>query len=157
LPILKKDFHTRPEHFIEAKALGASAALLIVRAVSPTALMECMAAARDVALEVLVEIHRESELELAVKAGAKIIGVNARNLETLEMDPKAHARLLPRIPEEIIAVAESGMSIRLDMRRVADQGADAALIGSSLSQAADVVTLLRSLSSVTRRPHDSSN
>jgi indole-3-glycerol phosphate synthase len=157
LPILKKDFHTKPEHFIQAKALGASAALLIVRAVPPSVLLECMAAAREVALEVLVEVHTDAELDLAVKSGAEIIGVNARNLETLDIDHKVHERLLPRIPETVIAVAESGMSTRLDMRRVADQGADAALIGSSLSQAPDVVGLLRSLSSVTRRPHDRSN
>jgi indole-3-glycerol phosphate synthase len=157
LPILKKDFHTTPEHLLEAKALGASAALLIVRALAPTALQECMTTAREIGLEVLVEVHRPSELDLAVKCGAQIIGVNSRNLETLELDPGVHGRLLPRIPEEVIAVAESGMSVRLDLRRVADQGADAVLIGTSLSQATDVVALLRSLSSVTRRPHADSN
>ena len=157
LPILKKDFHTKPEHFVEAKALGVSAALLIVRAVPPSVLRECMSAARDIGLEVLVEVHTDAELDLAVKCGAEIIGVNARNLETLDIDTTVHGRLLPRIPEDVIAVAESGMSIRLDMRRVADQGADAALIGSSLSQSSDVVGLLRSLSSVTRRPHDNSH
>ncbi len=155
LPILKKDFHTLPEHILQAKALGASAALVIVRAVSPTALFECMSTARECELELLVEVHTQDELDLAVKAGASIIGVNARNLETLEMDPTIHGKLLPRIPDHIIAVAESGMSARLDLRRAADQGADAVLIGSSLSQSDDVVGLMRTLASVTRRPHAS--
>ena len=151
LPILKKDFHTTPEHLLQAKELGASAALLIVRAVSPSALRDCITAAREAALELLVEVHREKELELALDSGATIIGVNTRNLETLEINREIHAHLIPKIPSSVIAVAESGMSTRLDVRRISETGADAVLIGSSLSRAPDVDQLLRSLATVTRR------
>lgn len=153
LPVLKKDFHTRPEHFLEARALGAAAALLIVRAVPPSVMRECLAASLAVGLEVLVEVHRESELELAAASGASIIGINARNLETLQMDHTAHDRLLPLIPEGVISVAESGMATRDDVQRAADRGADAVLIGSSLSESLDVAALLRALSSVKRGPN----
>jgi indole-3-glycerol phosphate synthase len=151
LPILKKDFHSSPEHLLQARALGASAALLIVRAVPPTILRESIAAAREAGLELLVEVHREGELELALDSGATIIGVNARNLETLEIDRRIHFRLIPKIPSSVIAVAESGMSTRLDVRQVSETGADAVLIGSELSRAADVEPVLRSLATVTRR------
>ena len=151
LPILKKDFHTSPEHLLQAKALGASAALLIVRAVPPTVLRESIAAAREAGLELLVEVHREGELELALDSGATIIGVNARDLETLGIDSKVHFRLIPKIPASVIAIAESGMSTRLDVERAAETGADAVLIGSGLSRAADVDAVLRSLATVTRR------
>lgn len=151
LPILKKDFHTTPEHVLQAKHLGASAALLIVRAVPPHRVRECIVAAHENAIDLLVEVHTESELEVAVESGASIIGVNARNLETLVMDETAHERLIPMIPSGIIAVAESGMATRLDVRGAADFGADAVLIGSSLSQAENPVELLRSLTTVTRR------
>lgn len=151
LPILKKDFHVSPKHLHQAKNLGASAALLIVRAISPETLRECMQAAADIGIEVLIEVHRESELELALELGAKIVGVNARNLETLEMNPKVHAELIPRIPVGVIAIAESGMSTCDDVQRAADLGADAVLIGSSLSQSDDPAGLLQSLTTVKRR------
>lgn len=151
LPILKKDFHISPDHMRHAKSIGASAALLVVRAVPPETLRVCMQAAAEAGIEVLVEVHRESELELALELGAKIIGVNARNLETLEINPSIHGELIPRIPASVIAVAESGMSTREDVQRAADFGADAVLIGSSLSQSENVADLLHSLTSVTRR------
>ncbi len=151
LPILKKDFHTKPEHVLQAKHLGASAALLIVRALPADRVRECVIAAHENAIDLLVEVHTEGELDVAVESGASIIGVNARNLETLEMDETAHERLIPRIPARLIAVAESGMANRLDVRRAADHGADAVLIGSSLSAAADPAELMKSLTTVTRR------
>ncbi len=151
LPILKKDFHTKPEQILQAKELGASAALLIVRAVTPAQLRECIVTANENAIDLLVEVHRESELDLALENGASIIGVNTRNLETLEMNPTAHERLIPRIPANVIAVAESGMSTRLDVLRAADVGADAVLIGSILSETGDVATLLRAFTTITRR------
>lgn len=151
LPVLKKDFHTSAAHFREAHSLGASAALLIVRAVPPSVVRECIALARAIGLDLLVEVHTRSELDLAIDAGAGIIGVNARNLETLKMNARVHAELLPAIPPGIIAVAESGMSTREDVARAAAAGADAVLIGSSLSRAADVPGLLRELATVPRR------
>lgn len=151
LPLLKKDFHTKPEHMVQAWKLGASAALLIVRAIPPAALRECMAAAAEVGIEVLVEVHRESELDLALELGATIVGVNARDLETLKMNPHAHKDLIPRVPTDVIAIAESGMSTRKDIERAADAGADAVLIGTSLSHAPDPGGLLRILTNVPRR------
>ncbi len=151
LPILKKDFHTTPEHILAAKAMGASAALLIVRAVPPQRLRECIVVAHENAIDLLVEVHREEELDLALASGASIIGVNARNLETLEMDETVHERLIPKIPRNVIAVAESGMTWRVDVRRASELGADAVLIGSSLSESEDLPTLLKSLTTVARK------
>ncbi len=151
LPILKKDFHSTPEHILAAKAMGASAALLIVRAVPPQRLRECIVVAHENAIDLLVEVHREEELDLALASGASIIGVNARNLETLEMDETVHERLIPKIPRNVIAIAESGMTWRVDVRRASELGADAVLIGSSLSESEDLPTLLKSLTTVVRK------
>ncbi len=151
LPVLKKDFHTTPEHILAAKAVGASAALLIVRAVPPALLRECILVAHENAIDLLVEVHREAELDLALESGAKIIGVNTRNLETLEMDESVHELLIPKIPKSVIAIAESGMTSRTDVSRASELGADAVLIGSSLSATDDLPTLLQSLTSVARK------
>ena len=150
LPLLKKDFHVDPLQIVEAKALHASAALVIVRAVAPTRLRELMDAARTVGLELLVEVRDENELQLALAFGAKVIGINNRNLETLEIDPSTATRLLPLIPGDVIAVAESGVKRREDVERVAAAGADAVLIGSELSASANPESALRSLASVQR-------
>lgn len=151
-PTLKKDFHIDPIQLVEAKALGASAALLIVRALAPAQLTEMIVGARQLSLEVLVEIRDEDELARAVDAGATIIGVNNRNLETLVIDPSTSERLLPLIPASAIAVAESGISTRADVERVADAGADAILVGSAISAAADPRAAVAALSTVHRVP-----
>jgi indole-3-glycerol phosphate synthase len=150
LPLVKKDFHVDPLQIVEAKAIGASAALVIVRAVAPVRLRELLDAGRSVGLELLVEIRDEKELELALAFGAKVIGINNRNLETLEIDPATAPRLLPLIPSDVIAVAESGMKTARDVERVAAAGADAVLIGSELSAAANPEAAVRSLASVQR-------
>ena len=151
VPALKKDFHVRPIQLVEARALGASAALLIARALSPERLREMTDAARRLELEVLVEVRDESELERALECGATMIGVNNRNLETLVIDPATAERLIPRIPPGLIAVAESGVSTRADVERYAGAGADAVLVGSSISAAADPVRATRALAGVSRR------
>lgn len=151
VPALKKDFHLRPIQLVEARALGASAALLIVRALSPERLREMTDTARRLALEVLVEVRDEAELDRALECGATTIGVNNRDLETLVIDPTTAERLVPHIPAGLVAVAESGVSTREDVTRYAACGADAVLVGSSISAAADPVAATRALAGVPRR------
>lgn len=136
VPVLKKDFHVAPVQMFEARARGASAALLIARAVHPDMLAELLDAARDAALEALVEVRDECELATAVALGASVIGVNNRDLETLLMDCAA-ANVVPLIPAAVAAVAESGIAGRREVEQAAAAGADAVLVGSMLSAAAD--------------------
>lgn len=150
IPVLKKDFHVQPIQLLEAKALGASAALLIVKALGPAGLPRMMQAAKELRLEVLVEVRDEQELDVALECGALVIGINNRNLETLAIDSATSERLLARVPSSIIAVAESGVSRREDVERVARAGADAVLVGSSVSAAADPQEAVRRLSGVPR-------
>jgi indole-3-glycerol phosphate synthase len=152
VPALKKDFHVRPIQLVEAKALCASAALLIARALSPDRLQEMARVARTLNLEVLVEIRDEAELERALECGATMIGVNNRNLETLVIDPATAERLIPKIPSGLVAIAESGVRTRTDVERYARCGADAVLVGSSISGAADPVQATREIAAVPRRP-----
>ena len=151
VPALKKDFHVLPIQLVEARALGASAALLIARALSPDRLREMIATARRLDLEVLVEVRDEAELERALECGASMIGVNNRNLETLVIDPATAERLIPRIPPGLVAIAESGVSTREDVERYARSGADAVLVGSSISAAPDPTQATRALAGVPRR------
>jgi len=150
VPILKKDFHLERVQLLEAKAIGASAALLIVRALGPRSLREMVTAAKELSLEVVVEIRDENELDLALETGASIIGINNRNLETLEMDPSTSERLLRRVPIGIVAIAESGVTGRADVERVARAGADAVLVGSAVSSASNPAEAVRTLTGVSR-------
>ena len=150
LPLLKKDFHVDVAQIYEAKALGAAAALVIVRAVNPDRLRELIDAGREVGLDVLVEVRDEAELRLALSLGAGIIGVNNRNLETLEIDTTTATRVIPHVPKGVIAVAESGVKTVEDVKRLAGAGADAVLIGSELSASLDPETSVRSLTGIKR-------
>jgi len=150
LPLLKKDFHVDVVQILEAKALGASAGLLIVRAVNPETLRQLIDVAKDIALETLVEIRTEQELDLALSCGATIIGVNNRNLETLEIDPENSLRLIPMIPKDVLAIGESGVSSPDDVRRLGEAGADAVLVGSAISAATDPAIAVRSLTGIRR-------
>ncbi|HWJ22019.1 MAG TPA: indole-3-glycerol phosphate synthase TrpC [Gemmatimonadaceae bacterium] len=150
LPLLKKDFHVHPLQMVEARALGASAALVIARAVSPARLGELARAATDVGLEVLFEVRDEAELETVLEAGALMIGVNNRDLETLVIDPDTAVRLLPLVPADRIAIAESGVRTRADVERYARAGADAVLVGSSISASSEPATAVRALADVSR-------
>ncbi len=151
LPILKKDFHVDVIQLIEARVLGASAALLIARALPPDRLISLVDEGRALGLELLVEIRDEEELETAVQSGATMIGVNNRNLETLEIDPATCDRLIPKIPADRVAIAESGVQARGDVERFAALGADAVLVGSVLSAAPDPAEAVRALATVQRR------
>ena len=152
LPALKKDFHVAPIQLVEARALGASAALLIARALSPERLAELMRIGRELALELLVEVRDEAELERSLSEGATMIGVNNRDLETLLIDPDTAIRLIPLIPAHVAAIAESGIRTRADVERYAAVGANAVLVGSSLSAAPDPVLATRALAGVPRIP-----
>jgi indole-3-glycerol phosphate synthase len=152
IPALKKDFHIDPLQLFEARLHGATAALLIVRALRPDRFVEMLSTAGSLGLETIVEIRDEDELRLALDSGASIIGINNRDLETLVIDPGTSDRLLPLIPASAIAIAESGMSSRKDVERVAKLGADAVLVGSSLSAAANPTELVKDLASVPRVP-----
>jgi indole-3-glycerol phosphate synthase len=150
VPVLKKDFHVEPLQLLEAKGLGASAALLIVRALGPDGLAQMMKAADDYGIEVLVEIRDERELDWALQHGADIVGINNRDLETLAIDPSRSERLLKAVPEWVVAIAESGVQGRSDVERVGQAGANAVLVGSSLSGAANVADAVRALVGVRR-------
>lgn len=151
LPVLRKDFHIDPLQLVEAHGAGATAVLLIARALAQPQLVKLMEFARKLGLETLVEVRTDGELERALAAGATIIGVNSRNLETLEVDERVPERLMPLIPRDVIGVWESGVHDVDAVRRAADRGADAVLVGSALSRAADPEVLVRELASVTRQ------
>jgi indole-3-glycerol phosphate synthase len=149
---MRKDFLVHPLQLLETRAIGASAALLIVRALPSSLLREMIATAHALELETLVEVRDEQELERALAAGARIVGVNNRNLETLALDPTTVQRLLPLIPPEVVHVAESGIRDAADVQRAAEHGAHAVLVGSALSMAVDARAAVTALSGVPRRP-----
>lgn len=150
LPILRKDFVVHPLQVAESRALGASAVLLIARALGGTALRDLHAEAAAHSLDALVEVRSERELERALEAGARVIGVNARDLETLTVDPGVVERVLPRVPADRVAVWESGVSTADDVRRAAAAGADAVLVGSALSAAPRPAEVLAALLGIPR-------
>jgi len=150
IPILRKDFHIAAVQLYEARSLGASAALIIARALSPGRFKLLVKSAKQIGLEVLAEVRDRRELDLALTAGCTIIGVNNRNLETLEIEEGTAQAIIPHIPAECIAVAESGYSEIASIRSVADVGADAVLIGSFLSASNDPALAVHNLTGVTR-------
>lgn len=151
LPLLRKDFHIDVAQLAEARHSQASAVLLIARALPPDHLRRMMRAADMLRLETVVEVRTEQELELALDAGASIIGVNSRDLETLEVDERVPRRLMPLIPSGIVGIWESGVRTPDDVAKAADCGADAVLVGSALSAAADPAALVASLASIPKK------
>jgi len=150
LPTLKKDFHVHPVQVLEARAAGASAMLLIARALPPDDLTAMADRALELGVEVLVEIRSEEELERALAIRHAVIGVNSRDLETLVIDSAVAARLIPLIPADRLAIAESGVSGRYDVERAAVVGADAVLVGSTVSAASDPTAAVAALTGVAR-------
>jgi indole-3-glycerol phosphate synthase len=151
LPVLKKDFHVDPAQVLDAFLGMASAVLLIVRALPPDHLFAMMKFVREAKLEAVVEVRTESELQRALAYGAEMIGVNSRNLETLEIDERVPKRLMPLIPPDVIGIWESGVRDVDDVWRAAECGADAVLVGSALSKSPDPESLVRSLARVPRQ------
>jgi len=150
LPILRKDFHVSASQLYQARGLGASAALLIARALEPGLFLRLLEAARSIDLEIVVEVRDTAELDRALGAGARIIGVNNRNLETLVIEHGTAEMLIPRIPAGVIAIAESGYEDRAGIERAASCGADAVLVGSFLSAAVDPAAEVERLAGVPR-------
>jgi indole-3-glycerol phosphate synthase len=132
VPLLRKDFVVSSYQLWEARAYGADLALLIVAALEQTVLVSMIERALSIGLLPLVEVHTDEELDRALEAGATVIGVNARNLGTLEVDRAVFARLAPRIPDNVLKIAESGVRGPHDLLAYAAAGADAVLVGESL-------------------------
>jgi indole-3-glycerol phosphate synthase len=145
IPILRKDFMVDEYQFFEARAHGADVVLLIVAALAKSQLRDFYDLATDLGMAVLIEVHTADELERAMEISPRIVGVNSRNLKTLEVNPAAFAELIPRIPNEVIRVAESGISRRADVEFAQSHGADAILVGEALVTSADANLAMRSL------------
>jgi len=143
VPCLRKDFFVHPLQVLEARAAGASAILIIVRALTDEEIQALRDAAATAGLDALYEIHTEAELDRAVGHGAKIIGVNNRDLALFRTDLGLSERLIPRFPAGVTAVSESGIFTAADARRVRQAGAHAILVGEALMRATDPAALLR--------------
>lgn len=141
-PCLRKDFMVHPLQVAEAREAGASAILIIVRALADDEIKSLHGAARAAGLDALFEIHNEAEIERAVAHGARIIGVNNRDLAIFKTDLGLSERLIPRFPRDVIAVSESGIFTGADARRVRAAGAQAVLVGEALMRAADPAALI---------------
>ncbi len=132
LPVLRKDFLLDPVQLLESRAAGADAVLLIVRALDGDRLRALLRAARELGMDALVEVHDGQELERAVEAGARCVGVNARDLESFAVDLDRSEALVGRVPRELVSVAESGIQGPEDVDRMGAAGADAVLVGTAL-------------------------
>jgi indole-3-glycerol phosphate synthase len=146
LPLLRKDFVIDPYQVAEARAAGGDAILLIVAALEPAQLSELLAAARSYTLDALVEVHDLAEVDLALAAGAALLGVNHRDLKTFTMDMTLTAQIAPRVPPGVVLVGESGIRTPADVRQLGDAGAHAVLVGEHLMRAASPGDALLALS-----------
>jgi indole-3-glycerol phosphate synthase len=145
LPVLRKDFTVADVDVIDARLMGADAVLLIAAALDDDELARFGARAATLGLAALVEVHDEEELDRALVAGARLVGVNQRDLRTFAVDHERACALVARIPADVVAVAESGIRDGEDSRRLADAGYDAILVGETLVRASDRAAALRSL------------
>lgn len=145
LPLLRKDFICDPYQIYEARAAGADAVLLIAAMLDASQLTEYNALATELHLDVLLEVHDEGELEVALATGVELIGINNRNLQTFETDLGTTERLLPMIPQGHFVVTESGIACRADVLRLQQAGARGFLVGESLMREADIGAKLREL------------
>jgi indole-3-glycerol phosphate synthase len=145
VPLLRKDFIVDDYQLLEARASGADAILLIVAALEQAVLVRLQRRAWDLGLATLVEVHDEEELARAVDAGARVIGVNNRNLRTLSVDSQASYRLAARLPKDVIGVSESGLQTREDLERLSAAGYRAFLIGERFMTDVDPTRAVRAL------------
>jgi indole-3-glycerol phosphate synthase len=148
VPLLRKDFVVEPYQVLEARAAGADLVLLIVAALDDDDLRRLHDLAREVGLAVLVEVHDEAETERAVDLGAELVGVNARNLKTLAVDPTTFGRLAPLVPDDRVLVAESGITGVDDVVRFVGEGARAVLVGEALVKDGDPEAAVRAMTGV---------
>lgn len=145
IPVLRKDFTVASNDVCDARLMGADAVLLIVAALSDVELTTYLALATDLGLDVLVEVHDAAEAERALGAGASVVGVNARDLRTFEVDLPGAAALIADLPASVVRVAESGITSPADAALVAAAGCDAVLVGEHLVTAVDAAESLREL------------
>ena len=145
LPLLRKDFLVDEYQLLEARVAGADAVLLIVAALGGRRLAELAGVAGELGMDSLVEVHDEEEMEIAVEAGAEVIGINNRNLHSLEVDLETTFRLLSDVPAGTVVVAESGITRHEDIRTLEESGIDAILVGEALMGADDPGQAIRAL------------
>ncbi len=145
LPVLRKDFMLEPYQIVESRALGADCVLLIMAALEDGQAAELEATAHALGMDVLIEVHDEAELERALKLSSRLVGINNRNLKTLEVDLATAESLARLMPGDRVAVAESGLHAPADLERMARIGCYAFLVGESLMRQADVTAATRNL------------
>ncbi len=145
LPLLRKDFVVDPYQVHESFAAGADAILLIVATLTPAELASLHAAAVDLGLAALVEVHDERELDAALELGASIVGINNRDLKTLEVDTRRTFELLPRVAGQAVVISESGFSRPEQIDELREAGVDGVLIGEALMRSGDVEAACRAL------------
>ena len=138
LPVLRKDFMIDPVQIVHSRALGADCILLIMAALSDAQAQELEAAAHELGMDVLIEVHDRTELDRACQLTSPLMGINNRNLKTMEISLQVGLDMLPRLPEDRIAIAESGLFTANDLALMADTGARCFLIGESLMRSDDV-------------------
>jgi indole-3-glycerol phosphate synthase len=147
-PLLRKDFIVTEYQLLEARAAGADLVLLIVAALDDATLRGLHAKARELGMTVLVEVHDEDEIARALAAGAELVGVNARNLKTLEVDSDVFGRLAALLPDHVVKVAESGIGGAADAARYAAEGADVVLVGEALVKDGDPAAAVAAMKAV---------
>ena len=145
LPVLRKDFIVTEFQVLESRLLGADLLLLIVAGLSRSQLVDFYQLARELGMDVLVETHDEREVEVACDLGARIIGVNSRNLKTLDVDARAFERLIPMIPTGVLKIAESGISSPGEVSALREIGANGILVGETLVKAGNPTEAIRHL------------
>lgn len=145
LPVLRKDFIVTEFQVYESRIIGSDLLLLIVAGLSKSQLKDYFQLATGLGMQVLVEVHDLSEVELALEIDSKIVGVNCRNLKTLEIDKTAFDLILPRLPENVLKVAESGISTRDEVEKIESLGADAILVGETLVKSGNPVHTIKEL------------
>ena len=138
LPLLRKDFLYDPYQLWEAREAGADAVLLIAAMLEPVQLADLVAEAREIGLDVLLEIHDERELEMALQVPVELVGINNRDLRSFQTDLAVTERLAPRLPGDRLVVAESGIATRADVLRLQAAGASVFLVGESLMRESDI-------------------
>lgn len=150
VPLLRKDFVVSDYQVLEARAAGADLVLLIVAALDDATLTRLHDLTRELGMTALVEVHDEAETERAVDLGAELVGVNARNLKTLAVDPATFGRLAPLVPSDRVLVAESGITGPADVARFVDEGARAVLVGEALVRDGDPEAAVRGMTGLVR-------